>query len=409
MTSRTKRILLLSLNFSPELIGIGKYTGDLAEKLSEYGFDLHVVTAPPYYPDWKVKEGYSNWLYHRERAGNMIIDRCPLWVPRRPSNLNRLPHLLSFALSSFPVMLAQIRWQPDIVLCVIPTLFSAPVAWVVARLSGAKCWLHIQDFELEAAFSLGMLPIGKLFLAISRFIESLVITRFDRVSTISENMVVLATQKGVAPHRTYLLPNWVDTRQIFPMQVDNELRRELAIEKTQKVILYHGNLGRKQGLEILVEAATLLQVHPDIIFVICGDGAARVELEQRTRELKNVLLLGLQPASRLNELVNLADLHVLPQRADVADLVMPSKLTTMLASGKPVIACASPGTQLWKLMNQVGKVVPPGDAQVLSEAILALMSNPEERDRLAKLGRNYTCQFLEKEVILVQFGRVLQE
>ena len=403
------RILLLGLNFSPELVGIGKYTGDLASHLSRQGFDLRVVTTPPYYPEWKVKVGYSGWRYQIESVGDMLVVRCPLWAPRRPSNLSRIPHLLSFALSSLPVMLAQIMWKPDITFCVIPTLLSAPLAWFAARLSGAKCWLHIQDFELDAALNLGILSGKNLILSFARVFERFILSHFDRVSTISDNMLTLAVQKGAAKDKTFLFPNWVDTCQIFPMQDANPMRAELGIDDCKKVILYHGNLGRKQGLEILIQAAARLQAHPEILFLICGEGAARSELEQKAMGMKNIRFIDLQPRDKLNCLVNLADVHVLPQRAGVADLVMPSKLTTMLASGKPVLACASPGTQLWKVVDQVGRVVPPEDAYALSEAIIHSLDDPDACKQLAKLARIYTCRFLDKEVILSRFEHELRK
>lgn len=403
------RILLLGLNFSPELVGIGKYTGELADYLSEHGFDLRVVTTPPYYPEWSIKEGYPGWKYRQETVGKMTVYRCPLWVPQKPTNINRLLHLISFGLSSLPVMLAQITWKPDVVICVIPTLFSAPIAWLTARLSGTKCWLHIQDFELDAGLNLGILPGGKLIFALARAFERFILTRFDRVSTISENMLALAIKKGVSKEKTWLFPNWVDTYQIFPMQGENPLRQELDIPGNKKVILYHGNLGRKQGLEILIEAAVRLQDQLEILFLICGEGAARAELEGKARDMQNIRFINLQPTEKLNQLVNLADVHVLPQRAGAADLVMPSKLTTMLASGKPVLACASPGTHLWKVVSQVGKVISPEDPQEMADAIVSLLGEPVEREHLAKLGRIYTCQFLEKEVILAKFKHTLEE
>jgi colanic acid biosynthesis glycosyl transferase WcaI len=119
--------------------------------------------------------------------------------------------------------------------------------------------------------------------------------------------------------------------------------------------------------------------------------------------MPNVRFVGFQPEGKLNQLVNLADVHVLPQRAGAADLVMPSKLTTMLASGKPVIACAAPGTQLWKVVTQVGLTVMPECAEELASAIMALLNNPAECARLGKLGREYACEHLEKEVILGKF------
>jgi colanic acid biosynthesis glycosyl transferase WcaI len=408
MTNFPKRILLLGLNSSPELIGIGKYTGELVDDLVAAGVDLRVVTTPPYYPEWRVKTGYSGWAYRREVSGKKVVYRCPLWVPKKVTNLSRVPHLLSFSLSSLPVMLAQTGWKPDLVICVIPTLFSAPIAWLVARLTGAKCWLHIQDFELDAASNLGMLPGGARLLALARVFEHLIISRFDRVSAISEKMLARAVQRGVPQAKTFLFPNWVDTEQIFPLQGTNLLRAELGIAADQKVILYHGNLGRKQGLDLLLNAARRLQDRSELLFLICGEGVERAELEHKARDLPNVRFINLLPVEKLNQLVNLADLHVLPQRAGAADTVMPSKLTTMLASGRPVLACAAPGTQLWKLVNQVGRVVPPEEAAALAEAICELLGNPLELQRLGKLGREFACQFLGKETLLAEFKREVE-
>jgi colanic acid biosynthesis glycosyl transferase WcaI len=220
-------------------------------------------------------------------------------------------------------------------------------------------------------------------------------------------MLALAVKKGVPQRRTVLLPNWVDTAQIHPIADVNPLRAEFSIPAGTKVVLYHGNMGRKQGLETVIAAATQLSAASDILFLLCGEGPARAELQLLAQALPNVRFIGLQPEDRLNFLVNLADVHVLPQRAEAADLVMPSKLTTMLASGKPVIACAAPGTQLWQVVSQVGVTVEPESPGALASAILALIHDPAECARLGKLGRLYACEYLEKEIVLGKFMKDL--
>jgi len=152
------RILIYGINYSPELTGIGKYTGEMAEWLAEQGHDIRIATAPPYYPEWKVADGYSAVRYWREQVDGVDVWRCPLYVPSRPSGLKRILHLASFALSSMPVIFRQIFWKPDVIVVIEPPLFCAPAAWLTAQLSSAKCWLHIQDFEVNAAFDLGIIP-----------------------------------------------------------------------------------------------------------------------------------------------------------------------------------------------------------------------------------------------------------
>lgn len=150
------KILLYGINFAPELTGIGKYTGEMAAWLVSQGHEVRVVTAPPYYPAWAVSPGYSAWRYKTEQWQGVRVLRCPLWVPHQPGGLKRLVHLASFALSSIPALLGQLRWRPQVVWVVEPALFCAPAAMALTRLCGAKAWLREQAIELEAAFSIGL-------------------------------------------------------------------------------------------------------------------------------------------------------------------------------------------------------------------------------------------------------------
>ncbi len=223
------KILIVGINFHPELTGAGKYTGELAAYLVGQGHAVRVITTPPYYPHWKIQDGYHAWRYQKETWQGVEIQRCPLWVPRRPTGLARLIYLASFAFSSLPALMAQLRWKPAVVLCIAPAFMNAPFVLAFARLSGAKAWLHIQDFELDAALNLKMLPGRQFIYPLAQALERFILTRFDRVSTISENMRLLCLQKGVKPERAFLLPNWVDTKKIHPLPEPSSLRAELNI------------------------------------------------------------------------------------------------------------------------------------------------------------------------------------
>lgn len=404
------RILIHGINFSPELTGIGKYSGEMAEWLASRGHEVHVVTAPPYYPQWRIAEGFSNGWYKDQAQGargRLVVYRCPLWVPSKPSGLKRVLHLASFAFASFPVMLGQIFWRPDVVLVVAPALFCAPQASLVARLAGAKAWLHIQDFEVDAAFDLGLLKGAGLRRRVAQG-ERWLMRRFDRVSTISGNMLARLSGKGAPQEKQALLPNWVDAREISPLSAASSYRAELGIGHDVCVALYSGNMGEKQGLEILLEAASLLQDETGLLFVLCGEGAARERLAQAGANLRNVRWLSLQPVERLNELLNLADVHLLPQRADVADLVMPSKLLGMLASGRPVLATAHPGTQLAKVVSSCGLVVEPGNVRAFVGGLLELLHFPQKREQLGAAAHQ-AAKAWDKTHVLHEFERQLQD
>lgn len=402
------RILIYGINFAPELTGIGKYTGEMAAWLAGRGHEVRVVTAPPYYPEWRIRAGYSAWTYqiHAEKEKRLRVYRCPLWVPARPSGIKRIAHLASFALSSLPVMLGQAAWRPDLVWVVEPPLFCAPAALLVARLSGAKAWLHVQDFEVDAAFKLGLLS-SRGFYKLATGIECWLMGRFDRVSTISDKMLERLSRKGVK--KGILFPNWVDTEHIFPMREASSLRRELGLPDRSVVALYAGNMGRKQGLETVVRAARLLTDRTNLRFILCGEGAAKAELVRLAAGMPNVNFLPLQPVERLNDLLNMADIHLLPQDEGASDLVMPSKLTGMLASGRPVVANAAAGTQVAKVVQPCGKVVPPGDARAFADAIVALAEDRQAAQRLGAAGRAYAVKMWGREAVLHGFERMLGE
>lgn len=398
------RILLLGLNYAPELTGIGKYSGEWMEWLAERGHEVRVVTSPPYYPSWKVREDYRWWQYRRERSrAGVEIVRCPIWVPGKPRGISRVIHLSSFALSSLPVALAQVSWRPDVVITVEPAFLNTPVALLTAALAGSVSWLHVQDFEIDAAFDLGILPGQGIIHRLALQAELMILRRFGCLSTISRNMVNRFSTKGLNSEKVVLLPNWVDLEVIRPTGGSNKFRTELGIRENQVVLLYSGNMGMKQGLEILPRLALELKDREDLHFVFCGEGAFRPQMAALTRSLGNVSLLSLQPPESLNELLNAADIHLLPQSGDAADLVMPSKLTGMLASGRPVIATANAGTQVAEVLEGCGLAVAPGDLAGLRRAVDALAASRDLRERMGAKARNFAESHLGRDRVLQQF------
>ena len=388
------RILVYGINFSPELTGIGKYTGEMVQGLLARGHEVRVITAPPYYPNWKVWASYSSTGWRKEKFGDATIFRCPLWVPASPSGIKRLLHLASFALASLPALLSQVKWRPQIIWVVEPPLFCAPAALVVGKLFGAKTWLHIQDFEVDAAFALGLLPRGKMQ-RVAELMEHWLMQRFDIVSTISKRMFAGLVAKGLRQSSCRMLPNWVEVHR-FPVTLTDEARNYLQILRIPSesvVALYSGNMGAKQGLEILAEAAEICENEESsrpIYFVFCGAGAGRTKLFNSCLRMSNVRFLDLQPVTMLPHLLALADIHLVPQRADAADLVLPSKLTGILASGRPAVVTADNQTELAEVMNNRGIIVPPGNGRKFAEAIMELAENSEKRKKMGR-SRSALC------------------
>ena len=406
------RIVIQTPNFYPELAGIGKYSGELAQWLSTRGHKVYVVTAPPYYPEWRIKSGYRKFFWSRESFSGIQVWRCPLWVPRTPNGLKRVLHLASFAISSLPVLILHCFYRPHIILTIEPPLFTAPAALFLAGICRAKSIMHIQDYEIDAAFELGLLR-GRHIKSFVLKIEKLLLSHFDLVSTISNSMMKKASIKGVKKSKIYFLPNWVRVSDYSTDEDVGKYRKLFNIPEFAIVALYSGNMGAKQGLEILGELAIKCHHNNEssipIHFIFCGDGVGKKALIKKCTGLSQVHFLELQPAEDFPKLLSSADIHLLPQRAGVADLVMPSKLTGMLASCRPVLACANPDTELAKALLNCGLFAAPEDFDGLYRAFNKLVREKTLRERLGCAGRDYASRHLDQNTVLLMFEAKLLE
>jgi colanic acid biosynthesis glycosyl transferase WcaI len=365
------RILIYGINYAPELAGVGRYTGEIGEYLDEIGHEVTVVTALPHYPGWKVQPPYRNGGYRSEKAAGVKIIRCPLLLRERIHGVWRLIAPFSFALASAPVVVWQIlRGRPDTVLCVEPTLFAAPIALLAARLAGATIVLHVQDLEVDAAFAVGHVGAIAWLRKFALCCERATLRRFDRIVTISAAMATRLAAKGVARERIAIVRNWVDVDFIKPLAGASPYRAELGIAEDAFVVLYSGNIGAKQGLHQLLAGVEQLAGRAGIQFVVAGEGPAKAELAARFRHCVNLRFLPFQPYARLSDFLGLADLHVLPQQPGAADLMLPSKLGGMLASGKRILVTAAPGTELATFLEGAAMIIAPDDSAALAAAIV---------------------------------------
>ena len=396
------RVLIIGLNYAPEPVGIGPYTQGLAQALAEAGAAVEAVVAKPYYPQWRTMPAYAGGGWRREQDGAVSLTRCPIYVPKQPSGLKRIIHLASFMLAALPPALRTVlrrNSRPDLVVTVAPALLGVLTAWLAARLAGAELWIHVQDFEVEAALATGLMREASLAARLARWAEDRLLKLGDRVSTISPQMCAKLVAKGIAPERVFEMRNWADARFAPDPAGGEAIRAEWGLGN-RTVALYSGNIARKQGIEILVEAARLLEARTDIAFVICGEGPNRAELERLAAGLSNVGLHDLQPAARMGAMLTMADLHLLPQIAGAADLVLPSKLTNMLASGRPVVATTQPGTGLYAEVDGCGLITPPGDAAALAAAISALADDPPRRANMGRAAAARAQQRWSKPAII---------
>ena len=389
-----KKILLIGGNYYPELTGIGRYNGEMMDWLSQNGYECTVVTTYPYYPQWKITPEYKrkSWWYSREKKGNIIVHRCPHYVPQQQKGLKRMMLDLSFPVSGFFKIL-QIAFGPkrELVMVVSPPFVPGFLGVLYKKLRGARLITHIQDLQIEAARDLQMVRSQKMIRLLFAM-EGFILKRADHISSISNGMVRKVREK--TKRNTLFFPNWSDTSKFYLLPVKG-LKQQFGLAETDKVVLYSGAIGEKQGLDIILKVAQMLDGLADLKFIICGTGPYKANLEQMAAQMKvkNILFMPLQPTEVLNEFLNMTDIHLVIQKADASDLVMPSKLTNILAVGGLAIITANPGNSLYDEVSshRIGLLSEAENPEALAKAIkIGLMEDCSDyKERAREYAENY--------------------
>lgn len=397
------KIAFVGINYTPEPTGISVYTTGMAEYCARHGDSVTVYTGFPYYPLWSKFEKDRRKWYRCVRIGSVTVRRNYLYVPRQPTAASRILHELSFVICASINYLFGPRAEYTVI--VSPPLFLALPIILIAKLKRSRTIFHIQDLQPDAAVDLGMLKRGWLtnFLY---FIERQSYHAADEVSTISDGMLKRIVDKGIDRRKMFLLRNWANDDQVAPLRKDTRFRQELGL-RDRFIVLYSGNMGVKQGLHTLLDAARLLSDMPEIMVVIVGDGGEKRELQRKAAELgvHNVTFLPVQPYHRLGELLATADVSVIPQKSGVNDIVLPSKLNNIMASQRPVVVAAPVDSEFGRIVmeSKGGLVVRPEDPAQLAQAILHLYHNSDLRTQMAISGRQYMESCLAHQAILGAF------
>jgi len=333
------KILIFSLNYAPELTATGKYTGEMAAWFAGRGHEVHAIVGLPHYPQWELQPGYSATEWKREKIGEVLVDRVPHYIPCKQNVTagSRIRMDFSFIFKSARYWIRNLfaRERYDVVIVICPPLFTS-VFPMIYRLFRRVPWvIHLQDIQVDMAINLGLIKnrVLKRFLY---WIEKRILNSAQMISTISHSMAGRLSTKTTANREIRLTPNWA-TKSIFENRGGGPaFRRDMGIPADKFVVMYSGNLGRKQGLEVIIDAAKALADNPDIYFVIAGDGVAKMDIMQRAKEkrLDNMLFLPVQGDALLADMLQAADVHLVVQKYGTADSVLPSKLTNIMASGK---------------------------------------------------------------------------
>jgi colanic acid biosynthesis glycosyl transferase WcaI len=401
------RVIVWGINYAPEYTGIAPHTVALCEFLHAGGHDVEMVTAFPYYPTWTKRAEDRATLYRTNTINGVRVHRCWHFVPPRVSALKRILHEASFVFTSTLKVLTLRR--PDVYVIVSPPLLLGSAGWLVSELKSAPFVFHVQDMQPDAAVGLGMLRAGWFIKALYA-LESFAYRSAARVSGITQGMLVKFRRKGVPEAKLIYFPNAIALDDGKPPPERGAFRQRNGFRADEFLAVYAGNLGVKQGLDVLIAAAQLLH-DARVRIVICGDGAQRGVLTEqiRTLQLPNVSLLPLQAGENYRELLADADLCFITQQSGSGNSFFPSKLLGLLAQSKPVITVADPESELAEAAVQAGFGVniAPGNPREVAELLDAIASDPERLRRYGTAGRVYVQQF-DKPHVFDSFVKELQ-
>ena len=382
------RLSVLTPHFAPDTAPTGVVVTRIVEELARRGHRLDVVTALPWYREHRIEPGYRGRLVrHEDTPWGRITRVHPFPAEDKRDILRR-----AAAFGGFSVLagLAGARGETtDGVLALSPPLTLGVAGWAAARRRRAPFVFNVQDVFPDVAVELGVVTNEGLIAAASR-LERWIYDRADAVTVLSEDLRDNVGRKTRDPSKVKVIPNFVDSDAIAPAERENSYRRDNGLTG-KTVVMYAGNVGLSQSLDLVVAAAGALAHEEDLVFVVNGAGAARSGLERDARGLRNVVFVDPQPAERLPEVLAAADVHLVPLKTGLARSSVPSKTYSILAAGRPLVASVDVGSEVARVVEQSGAgiAVPPDDAEAFTKAVQRLVENPAEGAAMGEAGRRW--------------------
>lgn len=415
---RPLRLVVICPHFTPDLAPTGEVMASIVAELVARGHRIHVVSALPWYQHHAIEQGWGGAMVRHEDVSWGRITR----VHPFPTDKRNIP-ARALAFAGFTLLAglagAMTRSRPDAVLAMSPPLTLGAAGWAVARARRIPFVFNIQDVFPDVAVELGAITRPSVIAAAS-WLERISYRHADAVTVLSDdlrdNVAAKIVDRGQAEGaragggKVRVIPNFIDTDWIRPRDRENAYRREFGLSG-KRVVMYAGNVGLSQSLDLMLSAAAHLAHEPDVVFVINGGGTARPGLEQRARGLTNVRFVDMQPKARLPEVVAAADVHVVPLRTGLARSSVPSKLYSILAAGRPLVASVDQGTEVARTVDQAhaGLAVPPDDPESFTKAVTQLIDHPDDAAAMGAAGRRFVERWASPAAVAEAYERLFLE
>ena len=402
------RIVTVTPHFAPDVAPTGVVVTRIVEELAARGHEIEVFTALPWYREHSVEPGYEGHLVRYEDTPWGRITRIHPFPTSDKRNI--VGRALSFAgFSTVAAVVGARGPRADAVWAISPPLTLGLTGRAIARARRAPLVFNVQDVYPDVAVELGALK-NKQLIAGAHALERSCYRSADAVTVLSEELKSNVVTKLGSEDKVRIIPNFVDTGSIRPMERENSYRREFGLEG-KTVVMYAGNIGLSQSLELAIEAAGALAYEEDLVFVINGQGARRDDLERLARGLTNVRFIDLQPPDRLPEVLAAADIHLVPLKRGLARSSVPSKTYSILAAGRPLIASVDHGSEVARIVDRAGAgiSVPPDDAEALTKAIRSLLDSPDTARQMGESGRAFVESWASPAAVAEAYERLFEE
>lgn len=381
------RVLLVTLHFAPDSVSNAVVATELAEELSRHGHRVTVVCALPFHKAHRIEPGFGSHFLNVDRHGDIKVIRTWLYLRADKGDLGgRLASYASF--TAISLIAGLITGRHDVIITPSPPLSLGIVGWLLAALWGGRFIYNVQDIYPDAAVKLGLIK-NRFVIRFFSWLERFVYARAAAITVLSDGFRRNLAAKGVPLSKIEVIPNAVDVDFIRPLQRDN------AFAASQRLVgrfvaLYAGNVGLAQGVETVIDAAKHLS-DPRVLIMIVGSGAGLQACVRRAEGLSNVRFLPSQPRASVPDLYASSDVGIVILRGGMGETSVPSKVYTVMAAGKAVLASIDKSSEVWDLVERVGcgLCVPPDDPRALVEAIERLSSDREGTAAMGARGRRY--------------------
>jgi colanic acid biosynthesis glycosyl transferase WcaI len=403
------RVLFLTTYFLPDTGANALLMAQLAEELARFGHEVTVVTSLPHYEHHRISAGYRRKLWIKEDSAGLVIYRVFLYVPKNKNSLiGRAISYLSWNILSAWICLATKR--ADILFVPSPPLTNGAVAWMIGLLRRVPFIYNVQDIYPDIAARLGLLK-NRIIISGFKLLEMMVYSGSEAVCVISDGFRLNLLSKGVPKHKLHVIPNFVDTEFMRPLPRRNSFSADREWDG-RFVVLFAGNVGLSQGLEGVLTAADRLRDHSDILFAIVGSGASKSALARQAEILRldNVRFYPFFPRLNVPEMYASSDVCLVPLKRGLAADSVPSKVYTILAAARPLIASVDENSDTWTLVKKAecGLCVRPEDPHELAEAIAEIYHHRELGLRMGANGRKYVEEHHSRSHTARKYERLFQ-